>query len=131
MSDQQCEAMKHVQRIQENPPLYKTTYYAHHTCKSYFQSNISEPVSSSESSILLSFDNTVQSKQEDMLWPSPPLPPLSPLGVSSEGNPVEVMHDDHFLQNQWFLSENLQLWESDAYLDYLRYVNVLSSSESF
>ncbi|XP_058773598.1 WRKY DNA-binding transcription factor 70-like [Vicia villosa] len=130
-SDQHCEAMKHVQRIQENPPLYRTTCYGHHTCKSYFQSNIiSEPVSSSDSSILLSFDNTIQSKEEDMLWPSP-LPPLSPLRVSSEGNPVEVMHDDHFLQNQWFLPENLQLWESDAYLDYLRYVNVLSSSESF
>ncbi|CAL5201037.1 unnamed protein product [Lathyrus oleraceus] len=126
-SDQHCEAMKHVQRIQENPPLYKTMCYGYHTCKNYFQSNIIfEPVSSSDSSIILSFDNNILSKQEDMLWSSPPLPPLSPVRVSSEGNPVEVMHVDHFSQNQLFLSENLQLWESDVYLNLLRDVNVLS-----
>ncbi|CAK8534973.1 unnamed protein product [Lathyrus sativus] len=125
-SDQRCKAMKHVQRTQENPPLYKTTCYGHHTCKNYFQSNIiSEPVSSSDSSIILNFDNHISSEQEDMLWPSPPLRPLSPLLVSSEWNPLEVMHDDHFPQNQLFLSENLQLWESDVYLDHLRDVNML------
>lgn len=32
-NDQGCHAMKQVQRIQDNPPLYRTTYYGHHTCK--------------------------------------------------------------------------------------------------
>ncbi|KAI4318940.1 hypothetical protein MLD38_032593 [Melastoma candidum] len=32
-SDQSCEAVKQVQQISEEPALYRTTYYGHHTCK--------------------------------------------------------------------------------------------------
>ncbi|WCJ33454.1 WRKY DNA-binding protein 70 [Euphorbia peplus] len=30
--DQGCLATKQVQRIQQDPPIYRTTYYGHHTC---------------------------------------------------------------------------------------------------
>ncbi|KAM3205080.1 WRKY DNA-binding transcription factor 70 [Capsicum annuum] len=33
--DQGCQASKQVQRIQENPPLFRITYYGHHTCKTF------------------------------------------------------------------------------------------------
>ncbi|XP_065856481.1 probable WRKY transcription factor 54 [Euphorbia lathyris] len=33
--DQSCLATKQVQRIQEDPPIYRTTYYGHHTCKTH------------------------------------------------------------------------------------------------
>ncbi|XP_055807971.1 WRKY DNA-binding transcription factor 70-like [Solanum dulcamara] len=33
--DQGCQANKQVQRIQENPPLFRITYYGHHTCKTF------------------------------------------------------------------------------------------------
>ncbi|XP_020218541.1 WRKY DNA-binding transcription factor 70 [Cajanus cajan] len=62
--DQKCQASKQVQRIQEEPPLYKTTYFGHHTCnnelikinsKIILDSNSSAP----DTSILLSFNNTI------------------------------------------------------------------------
>ncbi|KAI4341883.1 hypothetical protein MLD38_026555 [Melastoma candidum] len=32
-SDQNCQAVKQVQQISLDPPLHRTTYYGHHTCK--------------------------------------------------------------------------------------------------
>ncbi|KAH9673391.1 putative WRKY transcription factor 70 [Citrus sinensis] len=37
--DQGCQASKQVQRIQEEPPLHRTTYYGRHTCKSLIKSS--------------------------------------------------------------------------------------------
>ncbi|KAH0906921.1 hypothetical protein HID58_038748, partial [Brassica napus] len=31
--DHDCGARKHEQQIKENPPVYRTTYFGHHTCK--------------------------------------------------------------------------------------------------
>ncbi|CAD5332385.1 unnamed protein product [Arabidopsis thaliana] len=31
--DHNCEARKHEQKIKDNPPVYRTTYFGHHTCK--------------------------------------------------------------------------------------------------
>ncbi|CAH8386048.1 unnamed protein product [Eruca vesicaria subsp. sativa] len=31
--DHACEARKHEQQIKDNPPVYRTTYFGHHTCK--------------------------------------------------------------------------------------------------
>lgn len=33
--DQKCQASKQVQKIQDNPQLFRTTYYGHHTCKAF------------------------------------------------------------------------------------------------
>ncbi|MED6150275.1 hypothetical protein PIB30_070853 [Stylosanthes scabra] len=57
-NDQGCPATKQVQRIKENPPLFRTTYFGHHTCKStYYEESILEPESFSGSSMFLSFNN--------------------------------------------------------------------------
>ncbi|CAL5201038.1 unnamed protein product [Lathyrus oleraceus] len=132
-NDQHCKAMKHVQRTQENPPLYKTTYYDYHTCKSYIQSDTNcEPILSCHSSMLLSFDNNIPNKQENLLPPSPLSPsPSLPLLISSKEDSIESIQDDNFPQNQLFPYENLQLCEFDVYTDYLTHGNILSLSESF
>ncbi|XP_054817113.1 probable WRKY transcription factor 70 [Prosopis cineraria] len=62
--DQGCPAMKQVQRIRERPPLYRTTYFGIHTCKTHqlLSQNIPLEYASSgnlsESSLLLSFNDT-------------------------------------------------------------------------
>ncbi|KAK4731364.1 hypothetical protein R3W88_024352 [Solanum pinnatisectum] len=33
--DQKCQASKQVQKIQDNPQRFRTTYYGHHTCKAF------------------------------------------------------------------------------------------------
>ncbi|XP_047153010.1 WRKY DNA-binding transcription factor 70-like [Vigna umbellata] len=65
--DQNCQATKQVQRIQENPPLYKTTYLGHHTCNDLLSSEIilDSNDSLSDTSILISFNNSFPpTKQE-------------------------------------------------------------------
>ncbi|WJX67721.1 hypothetical protein P8452_52165 [Trifolium repens] len=120
MYDQHCEAMKHVQQTQNNPPLYRTTYYGHHTCKSNFQSNINfEPILSSDSSII-SFDNNILDNQEHPFRSSPSLPLLA----SVKGDPKEVIYDDPFTPNQLCSSENLQLCDFDVYFDYLKHATM-------
>ncbi|XP_019425193.1 PREDICTED: probable WRKY transcription factor 70 isoform X2 [Lupinus angustifolius] len=121
--DQGCSAIKQVQRIQKDPPLYRTTYYGHHTCKSTFNPDmIFEPDSSSASSILLSFNNSFSIKQEHQ---------LSSLFLPSEKQePLEVIHDNHIAQNQMSSSDYLQLCEYELDFDYWRHINMLSSTES-
>ncbi|WJX91512.1 hypothetical protein P8452_73279 [Trifolium repens] len=67
--DQRCEATKQVQRVEEKPASYKTTYYGHHTCKNTDEI-IFEPTSppppppNYSSSILLSFTNAFPTPNE-------------------------------------------------------------------
>ncbi|KAJ7960442.1 WRKY transcription factor [Quillaja saponaria] len=61
--DQGCKAMKQVQKFQEDPLLYRTTYYGHHTCRNLHDAETIildsvTPSDPSDSSILLSFANT-------------------------------------------------------------------------
>ncbi|KAJ8898867.1 hypothetical protein K2173_008176 [Erythroxylum novogranatense] len=61
--EQGCQAIKHVQRIDDEPPLYRTTYYGHHTCKPLLKpSEVVLDVIESESSKLLSFTNHFPTK---------------------------------------------------------------------
>ncbi|KAL8038928.1 hypothetical protein ABFX02_10G002800 [Erythranthe guttata] len=39
--DQGCQASKQVQKIQEDPPLYRTTYHGQHSCKDFLKSSSS------------------------------------------------------------------------------------------
>ncbi|BAT92707.1 hypothetical protein LR48_Vigan05g079200 [Vigna angularis] len=122
-TDQRCSAMKQVQRIQDDPPLYRTTYYGHHTCRSPVNPEIiMEPFSPSTSSTLLSFDNSLHSKQEN------PFP--SPLLASIKQEPQKVIHDEHGAQNQLSALENLLLYDYDISFDYSRNATLLSSAES-
>uniref|UniRef100_M1AFF6 DNA-binding protein 4 n=1 Tax=Solanum tuberosum TaxID=4113 RepID=M1AFF6_SOLTU len=60
--DQGCQANKQVQRIQENPPLFRITYYGHHTCKTC--PKVSQMICDSpndhedSNSVLLNFNST-------------------------------------------------------------------------
>ncbi|XP_027342954.1 probable WRKY transcription factor 70 [Abrus precatorius] len=120
--DQGCEAIKQVQKIQDDPSLYRTTYFGHHTCKSSLNSEIIlEPVSPSSSSILLSFNNSIQSKHEHLF--------SSSLLASTKHEPMEVIQEDHIAQNQLSSSEDLLSCDYDICFEYLRHV-MLSSTES-
>ncbi|CAK7343544.1 unnamed protein product [Dovyalis caffra] len=82
--DQHCQATKQVQRVQEEPPLYRTTYHGHHTCKNLLKAShfVLDPIDQhhKDSSILLSFNNNknndenntnhLTSKQDNLLFPS-------------------------------------------------------------
>ncbi|KAJ7964892.1 putative WRKY transcription factor [Quillaja saponaria] len=71
--DQGCKAIKHVQKMQDDPPLYRTAYYGHHTCRDLLKhpeetfitldsllapADHQYPNNYSDSSIILSFANT-------------------------------------------------------------------------
>ncbi|XP_041026012.1 WRKY DNA-binding transcription factor 70-like [Juglans microcarpa x Juglans regia] len=68
--DQGCQATKHVQRIQEEPQKYRTTYIGQHSCRTFLKApelilqDPSDPSTTTDSSILLSFDNTISNKQD-------------------------------------------------------------------
>ncbi|KAK4797008.1 hypothetical protein SAY86_029334 [Trapa natans] len=56
-TDQGCQATKQVQKISNGPPMYQTTYYGHHTCRSPMRAPqiIPDDPNPSNSSIILSF----------------------------------------------------------------------------
>nr|QFU81039.1 WRKY70 [Populus alba var. pyramidalis] len=61
--DQQCQATKQVQRVEEEPPLYRTTYHGYHSCKSLLKASdqfVLDPTGhfNTDSSTLLSFKNS-------------------------------------------------------------------------
>ncbi|OIW01377.1 hypothetical protein TanjilG_12917 [Lupinus angustifolius] len=57
--DQNCQATKQVQRVEDNPPLHKTTYYGNHTCRNLINPDIILDDSNSHPSVLLRFDNSL------------------------------------------------------------------------
>ncbi|XP_020209514.1 probable WRKY transcription factor 70 [Cajanus cajan] len=120
--DEGCPAIKQVQRIQEDPPLYRTTYYGHHNCKSSLSPQIMlESASSSDSSMFLSFSNTFPSKEEY---------PFSTLLSSTKQEPVEVLPDDHIVHNQLPSSDYHLLCDYEFDFNYSRHVTMLSFTES-
>ncbi|KAI9108019.1 hypothetical protein K1719_020892 [Acacia pycnantha] len=61
--DQGCEAIKQVQKIQDDPPLFRTTYFGHHTCTNPLNPHIfldSYDLINSTSAFILSFENNNQ-----------------------------------------------------------------------
>ncbi|QHN96416.1 putative WRKY transcription factor [Arachis hypogaea] len=122
--DEGCPAMKQVQRIQENPPLYRTTYYGHHTCKNTNYYNNEESIileHESKSSMFLSFNNNnnniIPSSKKQILR-------------STKQEAVELVihdhHDDHSVATHQ--SQLYDHYEVD--LEYSRHVAMLSSSSS-
>ncbi|XP_057463775.1 WRKY DNA-binding transcription factor 70-like isoform X3 [Actinidia eriantha] len=92
--DQCCKATKQVQTIQEDPPMYQTTYFGHHTCKHHTlvasqAISDSHPLQGSHNN-LLSFESKSpisspklekpckEEAQESIVWPN-----LMPLDVTS------------------------------------------------
>ncbi|XP_031093739.1 WRKY DNA-binding transcription factor 70-like [Ipomoea triloba] len=60
--DQNCQATKQVQQIEEDPPLYRTTYLGKHTCRN-FQNCPQILLQPEDASVLLCFG---QNSQSDM-----------------------------------------------------------------
>ncbi|ESW21553.1 hypothetical protein PHAVU_005G080400 [Phaseolus vulgaris] len=118
--DKGCPAIKQVQRIQEDPPLYRTTYYGNHNCKSYSSSDIiMESASPSGSSVFLSFSNTLPTKQQYQLQ-------SSSLSSSTKQEPVEVIQgeliDDH---SPLASSDYLLLCDYELDFNYMGHVTTL------
>ncbi|TKY65664.1 WRKY transcription factor 70 [Spatholobus suberectus] len=98
--DQSCQATKQVQRVQEDPILYKTTYYGHHTCKSLVNPEIIlDPISPSASSKFFSFDNSfpAPSKQECPFLSSS-LPPVK--RECKEEVPPSTSSNDYLISSE-------------------------------
>lgn len=60
--DHNCEARKHEQKIKDNPPVYRTTYFGHHTCNINHNQDgsftaILEPVDDLKSANMIQFGN--------------------------------------------------------------------------
>ncbi|XP_054817114.1 WRKY DNA-binding transcription factor 70-like [Prosopis cineraria] len=89
-----CSAMKQVQRIQEKPPLYRTTYFGLHSCKNHMLPEMTLDLTSASggSSMLLSFNNNTSFHH-----------PVFSLSSSStkkdhdddQENNIPIIHDDH------------------------------------
>ncbi|KAI9107928.1 hypothetical protein K1719_020801 [Acacia pycnantha] len=68
--DQGCEAIKHVQKIQDDPPLFRTTYFGHHTCTNPLNPHIfldSHDRINSTSAFILSFENNNHNNNDNNL----------------------------------------------------------------
>ncbi|KAK4253993.1 hypothetical protein QN277_009431 [Acacia crassicarpa] len=68
--DQGCEAIKHVQKIQDDPPLFRTTYFGHHTCTNPLNPHIFldyDDLINSTSAFILSFENNNQNNNNNSL----------------------------------------------------------------
>lgn len=124
--DQDCPAIKQVQRIQEDPPLYRTTYYGHHNCKTFINPEMAleDENTSSGSSKFLSFNNSLPSKEQYSF--------SSSLFASTKQEPVdEVIPYYHIPHNQSITSSDYPPscdYEHD--FNYLRHATMLSSTES-
>ncbi|KAH6776881.1 hypothetical protein C2S51_008193 [Perilla frutescens var. frutescens] len=69
--DQECHASKQVQKVQDSPPLFRTTYLGHHTCKNLFKPPhhhlIIQDPTPPDSSIIWSFGRGDSVKHEQQL----------------------------------------------------------------
>ncbi|XP_015897288.3 WRKY DNA-binding transcription factor 70 [Ziziphus jujuba] len=100
--DQGCKATKQIQRIQVNPPMYRTTYFGHHTCRKLHQDPelILDSISPSENSIFISFDGTNLKNKQDHF------PFVSSVPSTKQGFKEEIIKYDANLQhNQSLLSD--------------------------
>lgn len=109
--DQSCQAKKQVQRIQEDPPLYQTTYFRHHTCKNNFL----------EAPEFILDITTINSKEHEPPCFSPSFPPIK--NEFKEEKTSNKMNHNHSLSSDYIMSsDHLTLFESP------RHMSMFSSS---
>ncbi|KAM1442405.1 hypothetical protein FF1_010115 [Malus domestica] len=72
--DQACKAIKHVQQVQDHPPVFRTIYYGTHKCRDYLETSelLLDCTSSRDSSQFISFENVncLTNKQEHPFFAS-------------------------------------------------------------
>lgn len=116
--DQLCPATKQVQRISEDPTVYRTTYYAQHTCKNVLKASqfaIDTTTDPSESSHFISFTTTANNspcKQESSsLFQSFFQSSSTVKKECSSKNECDdgrlTSHNDQSLSSDYFLSNEL------------------------
>ncbi|KAL3826200.1 hypothetical protein ACJIZ3_022229 [Penstemon smallii] len=66
--DENCQATKQVQKIQDEPvPLFRTTYHGHHTCKNLIIINSSSHDHSTDHEMHI-MDGTAQDNSSSIIW---------------------------------------------------------------
>ncbi|KAM1353432.1 hypothetical protein COP2_033961 [Malus domestica] len=117
----ECKATKHVQQIQDHPPLFRTTYFGNHTCRDYLSASklVLDSTSPKDSSKFICFDKaTCLTKKEEH--------PFFSSFTSSVKNEVFVKEDrpttDHMLKSNHnhssprdhLVSNDLTVFESSS-----------------
>ncbi|KAH7514772.1 hypothetical protein FEM48_Zijuj11G0125900 [Ziziphus jujuba var. spinosa] len=100
--DQGCKATKQVERIQVNPPLYRTTYFGHHTCRNLHQHPelmLDSTTNPSDTSIIISFDRTNLKNKQDRF------PSLSSFSSTRQEFKEEITKCEALEHNQSLLSD--------------------------
>ncbi|KAK4342598.1 hypothetical protein RND71_038414 [Anisodus tanguticus] len=99
--DQKCQASKQVQKIQDNPPLFRTTYYGHHTCKAFprvsSQIILDSTMDGDSSSVLLSFDQNVNQNYHPNCYNNVPTFPSIKQETKEEVFNFQSSSSDYFL----------------------------------
>ncbi|CAA2999583.1 probable WRKY transcription factor 70 [Olea europaea subsp. europaea] len=108
--DQGCQARKLVQKIQDEPALYRTTYHEHHTCKKnlFEESQIITDSTTKDSSIIWSFDSPEQNyKPNGKVIPTWPIIPQEPEEMFKN-----LHQDKSSSQSDYFILPDLTTFES-------------------
>ncbi|KAM1867557.1 hypothetical protein ACFX13_010266 [Malus domestica] len=115
--DQACKATKHVQQVQDHPPIFRTTYYCTHTCRDYFKTSelVLDCTSPRDSSEFISFDsaNCLTNKQEHLFSAPFASSSVQELIVKATSDHTVTSHDNHWPSSDYLVSHvDLMAFES-------------------
>jgi len=119
--DQGCQAAKQVQRIQEDPPMYRTTYIGHHTCRTFpkVPELILDSSPTGGSPFVLSFDNSFTNKQNH--------PFLSSYQLVKQEHKEDIIPIDDMTYNQSSSSDYLVSPDRTSFEPFCSNMAILSS----
>ncbi|XWS13041.1 hypothetical protein CRYUN_Cryun36dG0003200 [Craigia yunnanensis] len=116
--DQRCQATKQVQKIEDDPPKYRTIYYGHHTCKNLLKaSQFILDSTSNDSSILLSFANNDLTNKHDNLFFSS-FPSVKQESKEDDHMPSDITYN-RSSSSEYLMSPELKTFESSAQMTLL------------
>ncbi|CAH8362328.1 unnamed protein product [Eruca vesicaria subsp. sativa] len=87
--DHACGARKHEQKIKDNPAVYRTTYFGHHTCNINYNQDagfttLGDPVNDLENSRMIRFGNDLDQEKESY----------------KSGFSLSVKHEDNIIKEE-------------------------------
>ncbi|KAM1749267.1 hypothetical protein FF1_010114 [Malus domestica] len=118
--DQACKATKHVQQVQDHPPMFRTKCYGNHTCRDYFKTSelVLDCTSPRDSSEFISFDsaNCLTNKQEHLFFaPFASSSVQEELIVKATSDHTVTSHDNHWPPSDYLVShDDLMAFESSG-----------------
>ncbi|VVB16819.1 unnamed protein product [Arabis nemorensis] len=118
--DHNCEARKHEQKIKDNPPVYRTTYFGQHTCKiSHNQDDIFtsvlDPVDDVKSAKMIRFGNDLDREKETS---------------HSSGFSISVKHEEDVVKEE-IIDQYHEITDDQDYCQNMIQENQLSPSGSY